>query len=241
MSKIIGGDEKEYGPITVEEVRRWILEGRLNDKSLAWMEGSAEWKPLSSFLEFVEPLQMRSGQPGPPLRLSPHNHQAWTAQLLATRPQLRIGECLSLSWELLKANFGLLFGATFVIWLVESICQRLPIISMFYWVVQGVMNAGLYLIFLHLIRGQSASIGEVFAGFSSFPQLLLVGMITTLLSSIGMCICVLPGVYLVVAWIFSVPLVADKRLEFWSAMELSRKVVTRVSSMRSEEHTSELQ
>ena len=31
-----------------------------------------------------------------------------------------------------------------------------------------------------------------------------------------------------VAWVFSVPLVADKRLEFWSAMELSRKVVTRV-------------
>ena len=38
----------------------------------------------------------------------------------------------------------------------------------------------------------------------------------------------LPGLYLFVAWIFSVPLVADKRLEFWSAMELSRKVVTRV-------------
>ena len=38
----------------------------------------------------------------------------------------------------------------------------------------------------------------------------------------------LPGLYLFVAWVFSVPLVADKRLEFWSAMELSRKVVTRV-------------
>jgi hypothetical protein len=39
---------------------------------------------------------------------------------------------------------------------------------------------------------------------------------------------VLPGLYLLVAWIFSIPLVADKGLEFWSAMELSRKVVTRV-------------
>jgi hypothetical protein len=33
---------------------------------------------------------------------------------------------------------------------------------------------------------------------------------------------------LFVAWTFSVPLVADQGLEFWSAMELSRKVVTRV-------------
>jgi hypothetical protein len=31
-----------------------------------------------------------------------------------------------------------------------------------------------------------------------------------------------------VAWLFSVPLVADRDLEFWSAMELSRRTVTRV-------------
>jgi hypothetical protein len=99
---------------------------------------------------------------------------------------------------------------------------------MFYWVLQGVMNAGLYLIFLRRIRDQPASISEVFAGFSSFPQLLLAGIITTLLSTVGMCICALPGIYLIVAWVFSIPLVADQQLEFWSAMELSRKVVTRV-------------
>ena len=50
-----------------------------------------------------------------------------------------------------------------------------------------------------------------------------------MLTFIGLCCClVLPGLYLFVAWVFSVPLVADRRLEFWSAMELSRKVVTRV-------------
>lgn len=229
MYKIIGGDQKQYGPISADDVRRWILEGRLNGQTLAWVEGSPEWKPLASFPEFYETFQMRSGQSFPSLHLAPGSQQAWTAQLLATRPQLRIVECLTLSWTLLKANFGLLFGATFVIWLVESLCQRLPIISMFYWVIQGVMNAGLYLIFLHRIRGQPASISEVFAGFSSaFPQLLLAGMITTLLSFVGWALCILPGVYLMVAWIFSVPLVADKRLEFWSAMELSRKMVTRV-------------
>jgi hypothetical protein len=35
-------------------------------------------------------------------------------------------------------------------------------------------------------------------------------------------------IYLMVAWIFAVPLAADKRMEFWSAMEFSRKIVTRV-------------
>jgi uncharacterized membrane protein len=37
---------------------------------------------------------------------------------------------------------------------------------------------------------------------------------------------ILPGIYLAVAYIFAVPLIADKKLEFWTAMELSRKVVT---------------
>jgi hypothetical protein len=53
--------------------------------------------------------------------------------------------------------------------------------------------------------------------------------VSYVLSVLGvLCCLIIPGVYLAVAWIFSVPLVADKRLEFWSAMELSRKVVTRV-------------
>ena len=229
MYKIIGGDQKEYGPISLEDVRRWILEGRLNSTSLAWAEGSPEWKPLSSLPEFADALRLQSGRPPAGMVPSPSNQSAWTAELLAMRPQINIGYCLSRSWGLLKESFGLLLGATFVIWLVESFCQRLPIIGMFYWVLQGVINAGLYLVFLNRIRGTPASIGEVFAGFSSnFVQLLLVGMVTTLLAGIGWCLCVLPGIYLMVAWIYSVPLVADKKLEFWSAMELSRKVVTRV-------------
>jgi len=55
----------------------------------------------------------------------------------------------------------------------------------------------------------------------------LVGLLTALLSFLASFLCVLPGIYLKVAWTFSLALVADKRLEFWSAMELSRKVATR--------------
>ena len=86
------------------------------------------------------------------------------------------------------------------------------------------------MIFLNRIRGRPVSVGDVFAGFSlGFVQLMLVGFLTELLTMVGLSCClVLPGLYLFVAWIFGVPLVADKRLEFWSAMELSRKVVTRV-------------
>jgi len=233
MYKIIGGDQKEYGPVTADELRRWIAEGRLNGQSLAQAEGSAEWRPLSAFPEFAETLRAQAGAaPMPPsgAPMPPAGAQVWTAQLLATPPQVQIGRCLSQSWSLLSANFGLLFAATFLVWMIGTVCQFLPFGGLLYWVIRGVLFGGLYLVFLNRIRGQSAGVGDVFAGFNiAFGQLVLAGLISGLLTSIGvLCCLIIPGLYLFVAWTFSIPLVADRRLEFWSAMELSRKVVTRV-------------
>ena len=233
MYKIIGGDQKEYGPVTADELRRWIAEGRLNGQSLALAEGSAEWRLLSAFPEFAEALRAQAGAvPMPPsgAPMPPASAQVWTAQLLATPPQVQIGRCLSQSWSLLNANFGLLFAATFLVWMIGTVCQFLPFGGLLYWVIRGVLFGGLYLVFLNRIRGQTAAVGDVFAGFNiAFGQLVLVGLISGLLTGIGLVCClVIPGLYLFVAWTFSIPLVADRRLEFWSAMELSRKVVTRV-------------
>jgi hypothetical protein len=41
----------------------------------------------------------------------------------------------------------------------------------------------------------------------------------------GLCL-ILPGVYLFVAWFFTLLLITDKRLEFWPAMRLSRKTIS---------------
>jgi hypothetical protein len=232
MYKIIGGDRKEYGPITEDDLRRWIAEGRLSGESLVQAEGSGEWKLLSAFPEFAVELRGQIGHvpsigATPPLAST----AAWSAEVLARQPEVQIGRCLAQSWHLMTANFGLFFGATFVVWLITVGCQFIPIIGgVVNWLIYGVLYGGLYLIFLNRIRGRPASVADVFAGFSSgFAQLLLAGFLCKLLTTIGLwCCLILPGVYLGVAWIFSVPLVADKRLEFWSAMEFSRKMVTRV-------------
>jgi len=233
MYKIIGGDQKEYGPVTADEVRRWIAEGRLNGQSKVQPEASPEWHPLGGFPEFADALRAQAGTAVPPPGepMPPVSAAIWTAQVLAQQPQLQIGNCLALSWSLLTANFGLLFAATFVVWVCGIICSFVPLVGgLLNWAVGGVLYGGLYLIFLKRIRGNSAAIGDVFAGFNiAFAQLALVGLITKLLTGIGIACCLLvPGLYLYVAWTFSVPLVADRRLEFWSAMELSRKVVNKV-------------
>jgi hypothetical protein len=228
MYKIIGGDQKQYGPVSTDEVRAWIAEGRLSAASLAWVEGDADWKPLGSFPEFADALRAKAAPPFPQAALSPGMAPAYEAQIFAVPPQLRVGHCVERSLALLKANFGLLFGASLIYGLV-SLCQLVPGINLIYWIFKGVFEGGLYLVFIRRIRGQPAAVGDVFAGFSiAFAQLLLAGVVSGVLGALGMCCCVLPGIYFMIAWIFGVPLVVDKKLEFWSALELSRKVVTRV-------------
>ena len=57
MYKIVGVDGQQYGPVSAEEIRRWIADKRANAQTLVQMEGSPEWKPLGSFSEFASELK----------------------------------------------------------------------------------------------------------------------------------------------------------------------------------------
>ena len=55
MYRVQGGDQKEYGPISADQVQQWIHDRRLNRFSLcAGADGI--WKPLGQFLEFSDTL-----------------------------------------------------------------------------------------------------------------------------------------------------------------------------------------
>jgi hypothetical protein len=56
MYKIVGADQREYGPATSEQVRAWLVQGRANGQTLASFEGSP-WKPLSTYPEFADALR----------------------------------------------------------------------------------------------------------------------------------------------------------------------------------------
>jgi uncharacterized membrane protein len=226
--KIIGGDQKQYGPVADAELRQWIAEGRLNGQSLAQAEGSAEWKPLSAFPEFAGALRT---QGAPPLTAAPPASPTdWASQILAREPELRIGDCLAGGWSFLASNAGFVFATVFVVWLANAAMMFTPIVGgIVYLLLGGVFTGGLYLACLRRMRGEAVGVGSVFDGFRlCFVQLMLAGALSQLLAGIGMYLCLVPWIYLAVAWKFALPLVADKQLEFWSAMELSRKVVTRV-------------
>ena len=63
MFIIIGGDGKEYGPVTADQVRTWINAGRANLDTKAKALGSEEWRRLGDYAEF-------SGSELPPVMAS---------------------------------------------------------------------------------------------------------------------------------------------------------------------------
>jgi uncharacterized membrane protein len=155
---------------------------------------------------------------------------------------------------LLKKNFWPMVGVSFLVMLVigginqifslftrpainEMVLQHrfqpksifiVLLISVLSAPVYAVLMAGLFKYYLKLIRGESAGVGDAFSGFSpAIGQLLLVGLVQCFLTDIGILLCIIPGVYLGVSWYFAVPLVIDRQMDFWAAMELSRKMVSK--------------
>jgi len=219
MFKIIGGDGSQYGPVTVDQIREWISSGRANAQTMAQRDGDSEWKPLSQFTEFTDALA--AARPATPI--SPPTPPSPDPNLLVkdalSRPcEVNVGHCFGRAWEMLKGDFWPLVGVSALILVMLSAANGL---------LNGPLVGGLLWYYLKKIRHQPATINDAFVGFSAlFLPLFLGAIVSGLLAAIGLMVCVLPGIYLIVAWQLTLPLIQDKRLEFWDAMEVSRKVLT---------------
>lgn len=226
MYKIIGADGNEYGPVTREEVLRWIAEGRANGATRAKLEGAADWKTLAEFPEFAPALGAKPALPPqtpptalPPPTAAPADAQAIAQKIIANGLDFRIGDCYSRAWELVKADF----------WVAVGGCAVLLILIGMIGIIAGPLIGGGYVYFLKRLRGQKTEFGDFFAGFSlAFLPLFLCGLVSGLLTTVGILLCIIPGIYLMVAWWFALALVVDKKLDFWPAMEVSRLVVNKI-------------
>lgn len=271
MYIIIGGDKKEYGPISADDVRLWITEGRLGEQSLIKAEGAAEFRSLGSVPEFAGAFAAKVPVPGMPPAF---RGSAGPANWEERDYELDIIGCVSRGWNLLKENFGLLFVVALIFGLIEGFIAVLgmipiigPLLSLVNLIIVGPLVGGVYYVFIQTIRGRPAEVGEVFAGFSrAFGQLFLGHVVPALLA--GLClipfgivlavefiplmahgqlsepnalppistaaaviliaalfVCIIPMIYLQTCWAFTLPLIIDKEMDFWTAMGTSRKMV----------------
>src|SRR5512137_441108 len=120
MYKIIGADGKEYGPISADQLRQWITEGRANGQTRVLADGTTEWKTLSELPQFAAALGARVTPPTQPPVVGAVDAEALAREILARDYRLQIGSCVSRSWALVMRHFWLIVGASFVLSLIEG-------------------------------------------------------------------------------------------------------------------------
>lgn len=212
---IIGGDGKEYGPVTDVDVRQWIAEGRLASSSLAKGEGDAEFRPLEKFPELFDcflsrPLTMASTPPPiePPSAPPSFASNGPTGYALADDYELDIISCLSRGWELVKNNFGTLFVGALIYWAIQfgvGMLGNIPLVGLMFtlanFICSGPLIAGLMYLFIRVNRSEPGEISDVFAGFRrGFGQLFLATLVQTIIAGL----CFLPFIIMFGVKLFSV-------------------------------------
>ena len=65
MYKIIGADQKEYGPVSADQLRQWLTEGRVNAQTKVQPEGGTGWRSISELPEFASAFPSATPAPAP--------------------------------------------------------------------------------------------------------------------------------------------------------------------------------
>ena len=90
------------------------------------------------------------------------------------------------------------------------------------------MIAGITIMGIRHGQKKSVSPSSVFNYFHRIPGAILWYILMSLMITLGYLLLILPGIYLSFAYMFSLPLMIEKDMTAWRALETSRKAVTRI-------------
>ena len=248
MFEIIGGDGKTYGPVTSDELRRWIREGRADFATKVKREGEASWISLGSLEEF-SPAQADSP---PLLRPIPGIKDLKIAN------RLRVGECLGRAWSAYRQDPWKITGVIILVLLLQFLMNSIPLVGAFLaFLLNGPILGGLYFFCRQALHSRPGGVTEVtsivrerflpcflattVSSLLAFGPFLL-GVIPAaalygssgvameklvehpgLLVGIGVPIfaATLAMLYLLINWSMAVPLAACTSMDFWESLKTS--------------------
>jgi len=152
--------------------------------------------------------------------------------LLQKSYTVKIGEYISSGWATVQKNIGGFIGFTLLVVLINIVIAKInqsasPVGSLISIMISGPLNAGFLIVAFKLLRNRATTFGDFFRGFNNYLPLFLVSLVSGVLIVIGFILLIIPGIYLSVAYTFALPLVLEKKMNFWDAMELSRKLISK--------------
>jgi hypothetical protein len=250
---LIGTDGRYYGPLTADDVRTWLLDGRASRYSRARRDTEERWQSLREMQEFESTTQ-------PPVTGGGAAQLASAAASgigevdIDTRPPVRLDpvECFRRAWRLLMRDFAALAGWALGAEIVITATLFLPDIGpLVVPIADALLTAAVYALYLARMRGLRPSVREIAStvGVSAVPivvanmaQFAVLGVAATLVrvsvdvtggsavvtqpvvAALGVLLLTV-GVYLAIGYALVVPLIIDRRLPVWRALETSRKAL----------------
>jgi hypothetical protein len=150
-----------------------------------------------------------------------------------TRPEdvipdyhLRPGYYLKAGWELFKQNaFGFIGFSVVALFVIFALSTKPGLGNVFSYVIGPPLWAGFIIVAMKLILNQATEVNDFTLGFKFMLPLLLYSVVSTVFISVGFVLLILPGIYILVGYLFTSWLIIDRKLDFWPAMELSRKTI----------------
>lgn len=137
-------------------------------------------------------------------------------------------EYISRGWELFKENAGGFIGFSALTLFINIVLQFIPMLGFLVrTAIFAPLVGGFYVVAFKMIKKQKAEFADFFKGFGFFLPLLLAGLLTGFFTIVGLILLVIPGIYLAVSYMFTFLLIVDREIDFWQAMEISRKFVTK--------------
>jgi hypothetical protein len=159
---------------------------------------------------------------------------------LAGRYDFDVGDVLQDAWRLnkgFKLNF---WGAAIVVFVLMGILMAIVgavtgkmgvpgriILQVISNGIGFVVSMGITMLAVRRAGGLPVTIGHAFSYFDLWLPAICAGVLVGLFTAIGFMLLLIPGIYLMVAYYMTVPLIADRRMGAWDAMEASRKAVTK--------------
>jgi len=139
---------------------------------------------------------------------------------------LPLGGYVKTGWDLFKQYPGGFVGFCLLYLLIQAALNSIPYVgAVAAFAVSTPLLMGNFIVSAKLLHGQTPEFRDFFAGFQYFLPLLLLSLVAGLFIGIGTILLIIPGLYLLVAYMFASYLVVDRGLDFWPAMELSRRTV----------------
>ena len=205
--RVLSPDGKEFVPVDLQGLLRWVKEGRLIKTTLV-RKNDGEPAAAETFPELAEVFAPPPAQaPSPPIAtvvIMPSEFKSW--------------EFIGQAWALVKPHWLPLGVMFLILGLAGAVPYLGPCISL---VLSGTFMVGIYRAILGMLAGRPPTIEMMFSGFDRFGQAFVASLVYSLLVGIGFVFCIVPGVFLAIMWMFISPILAETDLDFWPAMEAS--------------------